>query len=379
MCKELNTVEPECARISLFTAKQHVIVATLLVALIMASSIMPLYASYGGDSNSSDSVFARVPGIKLLTWTKHPGNPVISEGSRGSWDRWKSDPFVMKDGGVYKMWYGTTQDGTKAQIGYAESVDGVNWVHHPTPVVRVGKEGAWDDEDIETPTVVKRGGVYHLWYCGRGEPEGTDPITNPEKYPDACYRIGHATSEDGVNWVKDPQNPVVDLGTPYIDWDWLATAEPTVIVENGLFKMWYVGATIVSDRFYLQIGYATSADGTSWNKFAGNPVISSWKNNGITCPTVIHGKRYYELWYVVYSEETGLPAGPFKYAISLNGVKWVKLPGIALKKGSLPAWDWLGIFGPTVLLDGQRYKMWYSGFKIDLRGVHFAIGYATRE
>ncbi len=125
--------------------------------------------------------------------------------------------------------------------------------------------------------------MYHLWYCGRGELEGTNPIF----YPDAAYRVGHATSQDGVKWVKDPENPVVDTGRPIIGWDWLAAAEPTVIIDNGVFEMWYVGATIRSGKFFLQIGYATSPDGTNWEKFTGNTVLSSKENNGITNPTVI--------------------------------------------------------------------------------------------
>ncbi len=317
--------------------------------------------------------------IEPAKLTKYPGNPVIPEVPIGEWDHWKSDPFVMKEDGVYRMWYATNAMGSKTQIGYAESEDGIDWNHHPSAVVLLGEDGEWDDEDVETPTVVKHGGVYHLWYSGRGEPEGTNPLT----HPDAAYRIGHATSLDGINWNKDSQNPVIEVGKP-VSWDWLAVAEPTVIVNNGVFEMWYVGATLsprffpkVSLIFFLQIGHATSLDGTNWEKFVGNPVLRLRLRNGITTPSVIYNDPYYELWCVLYNEKTGLPAGPVGYATSLDGINWKWFFGTILKKGRAPAWDSWAIFGPTVLLDGEEYKMWYSGVNIDYQDVHLAIGYAT--
>lgn len=320
--------------------------------------------------------YLRAEPVKMI---KYSGNPVIPEVPIGKWNHWKSDPFVMKEGDIYRMWYATNAMGSKTQIGYAESEDGILWVHHPSPVVLLGEDGEWDDEDVETPTVVKRGDVYHLWYSGRGEPEGTNPLN----HPDAAYRIGHATSMNGIHWIKDPQNPVIEVGKP-VSWDWLAAAEPTVIVNNGVFEMWYVGATLqprvfpkVHLKFFLQIGRATSLDGTNWEKFAGNPVLKLRFKNGITTPSVIYNEPYYEVWFVLFDEKTGLPGGPVLYATSLDGINWKWFFGTILKKGQAYAWDSWAIFGPTVLLDGDQYKMWYSGVNLDPQAVHLAIGYAA--
>ncbi|MFQ6083553.1 MAG: hypothetical protein ACE5WD_09350 [Candidatus Aminicenantia bacterium] len=311
-------------------------------------------------------------------WIKYPGNPVIPEGALSDWDRWKSDPFVMKDGDIYKMWYGTNQDGTKTQIGYAESYDGINWAHHPTPVVRIGSDGAWDDEDIETPTVVKYNGIYHLWYCARGEPEGS------EWSPEATYKIGHATSSDGIHWKKDPNNPVVPLGEMYIDWDWACTAEPTVIVEDGTFKIWYLGGDVYNGKFRLRVGYATSNDGSNWTKYQGNPVLSSpEKNRELATPSVLRSEKGYTLWCSLMDEEHDFfPNGPFRYATSSDGINWTMHPEYVLECEPSVTWDHSGIFGPTVLFDEDenKYKMWYSGYETDWATyVHFGIGYATKE
>jgi predicted GH43/DUF377 family glycosyl hydrolase len=345
--------------------------------LIFPLIVLPLILSISEVAAGDTSYYnLRAKPVKL---TKYSGNPVIPEAPIGQWNHWKSDPFVMKEDGVYRMWYATNQEGSKTQIGYAKSDDGIDWDIYPSAVVLLGEDGEWDDEDVETPTVVKHDGVYHLWYSGRGEPEGTNPL----KYPDAAIRIGHATSEDGIKWVKDPQNPVIEVGKA-LSWDWLAAAEPTVIVKNGVFEMWYTGATLqprfypkLRLKFFLQIGRATSVDGSNWEKTAANPVLKLRYKNGITTPTVIYNEPYYEVWFVLYDEKTYLPGGPVLYATSLDGIKWRWFWGTILRKGQVPAWDSWAIFGPTVLLDGDQYKMWYSGVNLDSEAVHLAIGYAS--
>ena len=211
---------------------------TSLLSLIGLPLILLMCGTASGfDGLDFEAVSSEYLALDPLTWTKYPGNPVIPEFPVGSWNHWKSDPFVMKDGDLYRMWYATNRNGAKTQIGYAESVDGINWTHHPNAVLFLGANGEWDDEDVETPTVVKHKGIYRLWYSGRGEPEGTNPIT----HPDAAIRIGHAISWDGITWYKDPKNPVLNVGLPIIGWDWLGAAEPSVIERDGMFEMWYTG------------------------------------------------------------------------------------------------------------------------------------------
>jgi hypothetical protein len=74
-------------------------------------------------------------------------------------------------------------------------------------------------------------------------------------------QIGHATSRDGVHWVKDPANPVLPKGTGP-DWDADGTWDPFVIHEGGLFKMWYGGGM----ETHCDWGYAESSDGVRFVK-----------------------------------------------------------------------------------------------------------------
>ena len=59
-----------------------------------------------------------------VVWSKRPDNPILPH-SAGGWDN--SDtlgPMVLKEDGVYKMWY-TGGNGGMNAIGYATSSDGV--------------------------------------------------------------------------------------------------------------------------------------------------------------------------------------------------------------------------------------------------------------
>jgi predicted GH43/DUF377 family glycosyl hydrolase len=72
-----------------------------------------------------------------INWTKHT-SPVLQVGSATEWDNgFLEGPTVIKDAGTYKMWYcgydafpdASGTDG-KANVGYATSSDGINWVKY---------------------------------------------------------------------------------------------------------------------------------------------------------------------------------------------------------------------------------------------------------
>ncbi len=311
---------------------------------------------------------------------KYAGNPVIPEAPEGSAAHWKSDPFVLFDDGVYKMWFGYNADGSKTQVGYATSGDGISWTVRQLPAVALGADGEWDDEDVETPFVVKVGGTYHMYYCARGEPEGGGWS------PEATYRIGHATSSDGLSWVKDPGNPVLGLGDYGSgDWDALVAAEPSVVYKDGRFELYYVGGHVEETGgagvLVLEVGLATSTDGSTWTRYGGNPVIRDTADNAYA-PFVLYNGSSYELWYTGGPKaDPYFPEGPFWYYTSKDGITWTPAETAALEIGPAGAWDSSGIFGPTVLIDGYTEKMWYSGYYVDYDegDIDFAIGYATRD
>lgn len=190
-----------------------------------------------------------------INWTKYAENPIL-EGTPGAWDKdGISAPFVIKFGpNDYRMWY---QDGNYAKIGYATSSDGINWTKHPDPVLTQGPRDAWDDERVSDPNILFDGVTYHMWYTGQ---DGS------------TLRIGYASSPDGINWTKSPNNPLLSSGTAN-EWDEFGVGEPNVLFNGAGYQMWFTGWK--NDWQHPQRGYATSPDGLNWTKYVGNPVLTT--------------------------------------------------------------------------------------------------------
>ena len=68
--------------------------------------------------------------------------------------------------------------------------------------------------------------------------------------------------------------------------------EPSVLHEDGLFKMWYMGCA-TGIGYNAALGYATSADGLAWTKHAGNPILRDPKEAVIRTTVLKHQGIYY--------------------------------------------------------------------------------------
>ena len=75
-----------------------------------------------------------------------------------------SRPCVIKEDGVYKMWY--SYRGHSYRIGYAESTDGIEWVRKDEEVGIDVSESGWDSEMVEYPFVFDHDGKRFMLYNG---------------------------------------------------------------------------------------------------------------------------------------------------------------------------------------------------------------------
>jgi len=145
-----------------------------------------------------------------LTFQRIGDGPVLAASTH--------EPFLVGDGfakvirGVFHMWYifgtswkifsaGAPPDRTY-KIGHATSGDGVNWVKEEARQIIVDRLGP--DESQALPTVVAIDGRYHMFFCYR---HSFDFRNNRGR----GYRIGHAWSEDLVNWTRDDEHPALDV------------------------------------------------------------------------------------------------------------------------------------------------------------------------
>ena len=175
-------------------------------------------------------------------------DPVLENGEPGSWDETGVfQPVVYYDGATYHMWYSGFEGITlydPMQEGYATSTDGINWAKHTNnPVIYLGEDGSFYDTWFVGTSVLFTDNEFHMWFAGW---DGYS--TSPFKY----WRIGHATSPDGVEWtIQNHSMPVVDVG-PAGSWDYRWARYSSVLIHEGQYKMWYDGK-----GSNTKIGFAT--------------------------------------------------------------------------------------------------------------------------
>lgn len=200
-----------------------------------------------------------------MRWEKYPGNPVLSGGSM-------HDPRVLRVRNHFVMWYSELAH-DRWYIHQAKSEDGIRWglSPGPSPMLSPGPRGSWDETGVAYSSVQWDGVQFHMWYQGQ-DLQGR-------------WRIGHATSPNGVVWAKDPVNPVLDVGTAGA-WDSERVFTPAVIRDGTGWRMVYSGSPDWG------LGYAYSEDGSRWRKALGNPFFAAPQ---VMTPAVL-GDR---LWYAV--------------------------------------------------------------------------------
>jgi len=221
------------------------------------------------------------PGDLLLArtvtdWARSPANPVFGPGTGWEAD-WVDSPTVLYEGGLYKMWYQGCV-GVQCAIGYATSSDGVAWTRYPSNPVYTGNPFGWD-QNLGNPVVIHDGALYKMWYAGDG------PV---------AIQIGYATSPDGISWTRYGSAPVLSGLAP---WDSATTSTPVVVREGSTYTMYFSGH---SGDYTYRMGRATSPDGINWTEDPANPLMSpdvSWEESRVHPTGIVVGSSGYELYY----------------------------------------------------------------------------------
>jgi hypothetical protein len=144
-------------------------------------------------------------------------------------------PWVAREADLWHMWYvsGTAWKRVNERyepvyvIKYAHSADGIDWQRPNVLAVPQQDEG----EACAHPTVVKRDGRYHMWFCHRDTLDFRDGH--------GSYRIGYASSLDGVHWQRDDARAGIDVGPQA--WDAKMLCYPSVLEVDGRLLMFHNG------------------------------------------------------------------------------------------------------------------------------------------
>jgi hypothetical protein len=304
-----------------------------------------------------------------------------------------NDPTVLKEGNAYRMWLsgGDPRDlqHIAVDIYSAQSVDGISWTIDPKPVLPAAYDtDDWDNWRVETPSVIKVGDTYHMYYSGMNKKDERSGI----------YRMGHATSRDGVYWTKDPANPVIipQVTDPF-KWGYGGIGEPGVVFNpnDQTFYLYYVGGRFAKANPTIgQVGIllATSKDGSHFTNYVDLndetvlilgrdiPGATSGAWFGYSTPSAViaeDGNFHLFCAFLV------APIGPasarhvtLSHAISRDGIQFTVVEQDFAQAGQHD-WKDQQVRSPSVIVDHGQFKMWFAG---EMTAPYFGagIGFAAR-
>lgn len=269
-------------------------------------------------------------------WVDYSYNPVFPVSGSPTNPLLVTQGKVLYEDGKYKMWYMNTYYSAKADINYAESVDGIHW-HGASDraVFSPGASGAWDDYSIGMGAVIKDEGLYKMYYCGYRDQYGQ-------------WNVGLAVSQDGISWERHP-SPVLTAS----DYEEKVGAG-SVFKKDNQYYMIYNYAKGNGER---GICLATSPDGVQWTKYSGNPVLKAdqvWEGSSIYAPSVIYDNGQYKMIYMTLNADT------FGAAYSTDLIHWTKKGSGPIFKASQLKWCSRIAYPFLTKFNGQ-YRLYYSG------------------
>jgi len=274
-------------------------------------------------------------------WYQYPNNPIIKS------DINYRNPHIIYDNGVYKMFVDELKNNVFG-ISYLQSRNGIDWEKPSDNFLIAPQSNYYNETSVAEATVIKTD-KYHMWFTSENS---------------LGYVIWHATSSDGINWIRDSNYALrgVDL------WENRGLAHPSVLFLNNQYYLWYAGWGISS----WQLGLATSQDGINWNKHQNNP-LNLPNNHGHVAGFFV---EYYDGKFIIYYHTGGGNATAIYYAISNNGIDWFcpdREDNCLLVTAGNGLWDNRMIIGPSVIRNNINRYLYYTGYG----NIGWKIGLAT--
>jgi hypothetical protein len=227
-------------------------------------------------------------------------------------------------------------------------------------IIDPGALGAFDDAGVTSSCAVARDGRVYLFYTGWSLGVSVPFYLN----------VGVAVSDDnGCTFRRLSRGPLLDRDAV----DPFLTASPWVIIENDLWRMWYVSGTgwlrgrpVARHRYHIK--YAESRDGLRWER------------SGLVCidyqapdeyafgrPCVLRDGERYRMWYSFRGDRYRIG-----YAESDDGLNWVRQDSASGIEPSDAGWDAEMVTYPIVVRRSGRWQMLYNGNDYGRTGIGLA-------
>jgi len=289
-----------------------------------------------------------------------------------------ADYLIEKN--VIKVYFSTRDNFGRSRPGYvildADDPSKILEVSS-LPILDLGNLGTFDDCGVMPSWIVNRlNGEKWLYYIGWN-------VRNTIPYHNA---VGLAISTDeGATFNRFSEGPLWERD--YTEPHYSGTS--CVIFDKGVWKNWYLSCTnwrIINGRAEprYHIKYAESEDGISWKR-AGTIAIDYIDDNeaGIVKASVIIENGIYKMWYSYRSfvEYRTSPKASYRigYAESTNGIDWERNDenkDLTLSvSNKTEDWDSLMVEYPHIIDVKGKRLMFYNGNGFGKSG----FGYAERE
>jgi hypothetical protein len=266
--------------------------------------------------------------------------------------------------GETELYFSTRDERGRSYVAkavFAAGKDLTDPEYSPVPVLEPGQLGSFDDAGVTTSCLVEDGGRLYLYYSG-----WTRGVSVP-----FYFFVGCATSDDdGTSFARASLSPILERHAvdPYL------TASPWVIVEDGVWRMWYVSGTGWAPTeetpvHHYHIKYAESRDGLSWQR--DGVVCIDYRDEfeyAIARPCVVFDGGRYRMWFSSRGEAYRLG-----YAESLDGLSWDRRDDEAGLDPSPSGWDSEMVAYPVVFDRGGIRHMLYNGNGYGATGIGLAL------
>jgi hypothetical protein len=280
---------------------------------------------------------------------------------------------LLMPNGLLRIYFGCRDSQKRTRTTFLDTdpqtLSDVKYVH-ARPLLELGKPGTFDDCGVMPSWVLTHENTVYLYYLGWN-------IGSTVRYRVAN---GLAVSTDGgTTFSRIAQGPIMDrtMDDPY------AVSTQCVIVENGIFRTWYMSYTgwqIVNgltEPSYI-VKYAESKDGITWNR----PNIACIGDPGnpeecISRPAVVKDGDMYKMWYSYRGidgyRSGGNSAYRIGYAESSDGIIWQRHDddsGITISQNG---WDSEMVAYPCIHDYNGVRNMIYNGNGFGTSGMGYAV------
>ena len=272
---------------------------------------------------------------------------------------------VRIDEHLYRIYFSTRDGKNRSHVGYVDmDIRQPTEIHSISdePVLAPGPLGFFDDHGVYASSIVEDGDRLLMYYIG----------WNPGSRGPLFYSsIGLALSEDdGNTFRKISLAPILARS----EYDPCLVTAPFVMIDNGLWRMWYVSGFKWEEELdglhsYYHIKYAESDDGISWNRRGLVCIDLQDGERNIARPCVVKENGIYKMWYS-YNIGAGYRIGQ---AQSVDGYVWQRMDASVGIDVSESGWDAEAIAYPWVFAhEGQKYML-YNGNGFGRDGFGLAI------